>query len=132
MTRLLTTIFLSVFLAPTRAGGEAPTEPPDWTAVSAILVGRCVMCHSAQGAALGLRLDTYEGAVAGSSNGAVLLPGDPAGSELLRRLLGESRPRMPFLSYPLPPEEIDLITRWVEAGLPEANRGEMPPTSPEP
>jgi hypothetical protein len=101
-------------------------EAPDWVEVSAIFVERCVMCHSAHGASLDLRLDSYEAVVTGSIRGAVLVPGDPAGSELLRRLRGESLPRMPFLSYPLPPEQIDLITRWVEAGLPEFSRGVTP------
>ena len=96
-------------------------ETPDWAAVSAIFVKRCVMCHSEQGAARGLRLDSYEAAVAGSTKGAVLVAGNSAGSELIRRLRGESMPRMPFLSSPLPPEQIDLIMRWVEAGLPETD-----------
>lgn len=100
-------------------GGEG--DPPDWADVRGIFVERCVMCHSAQGAALGLRLDTYEGAIAGGQNGAVLLRGDAERSELIRRLRGESLPRMPFLSYPLPDDEIEIIMHWVDAGLPEKN-----------
>lgn len=123
MARFLAVVFLSIFVASLRPGSLAAAEPPDWAGVSTIFAERCVMCHSAQGASLGLRLDTYEATLAGSSKGAVLLPGDPAGSELLRRLRGESLPRMPFLSYPLPPREIDLIERWVEAGLPETSDG---------
>jgi hypothetical protein len=98
--------------------GCAPAGPPDWPAVSAIFVARCVMCHAEHGAALGLRLDSYEAALAGGERGPVLIAGDAAGSELVRRLRGESLPRMPFLSYPLQPAEIDLVVRWVEAGLP--------------
>lgn len=77
------------------------------------------MCHSAQAAAVELRLDSYAAAVAGGSKGPVLVPGDAAGSELVRRLRGESLPRMPFLSYPLAPDEIALVERWIAAGLPE-------------
>jgi Planctomycete cytochrome C len=97
----------------------AAEEAPDWNAVSVVFVERCVMCHSVHGAALGLRLDSYEAAVTGGANGPVLVPGDAAGSELIRRLRGESSPRMPFLSTPLPPNQIALVERWVEAGLPE-------------
>jgi hypothetical protein len=68
---------------------------------------------------LGLKLDSYEGALAGSTKGAVLVAGDPDGSEMVRRMRGESMPRMPFLGRALPPEEIDLVVRWIEAGLPE-------------
>jgi uncharacterized membrane protein len=94
--------------------------PPDWTDVSGIFAKRCTMCHSEQGAAKGLRLDSYEAAVAGSEKGRVLLPGDAEHSELIRRLRGQSTPRMPFLSRPLPDDQIDLIARWIAAGLPQA------------
>lgn len=87
------------------------------------------MCHSAtHGAGLGLQLDSYDGAIAGSTKGAVLVSRDPAGSELIRRLRGESVPRMPFLGRPLPAEEIDVLTRWVEAGLPDSDGRAVPPT----
>jgi hypothetical protein len=46
-----------------------------------------------------------------------MLPGDVEGSELIRRLRGESLPRMPFLSYPLEKEKIELIVRWIDGGL---------------
>ena len=93
---------------------------PGWGEVSVIFTERCVMCHSeVAGASKGLRLDDYSAALAGSETGAVLIPGDVAGSELIRRLRGESIPRMPFLSRPLPEDQIILIERWIAAGLPE-------------
>ena len=93
---------------------------PGWAEVAAIFTERCVMCHSeVAGASKGLRLDDYSTALAGSETGPVLIPGDVAGSELIRRLRGESIPRMPFLSRPLPDEQIILIERWIAAGLPE-------------
>ena len=99
------------------AGEDAP---PDWAEVSVIFTERCVMCHSeVAGASKGLRLDDYSAALAGSKTGAVLIPGDVAGSELIQRLRGESVPRMPFLSRPLPDDQITLIERWIAAGLPE-------------
>lgn len=77
------------------------------------------MCHSAvAGASKGLRLDSYAAALAGSERGAVLVSGDVEGSELIRRLRGVSTPRMPFLSRPLPDDEIALIESWVIAGMP--------------
>jgi mono/diheme cytochrome c family protein len=98
----------------------AAEEVADWRAVGALFVARCVNCHAAHGAARGLRLDSYEAALAGGERGPVLIAGDAEGSELVRRLRGESVPRMPFLSRALPPEEIDLVVRWVEAGLPRS------------
>ena len=99
------------------AGDAAPAG---WEQVSVIFRDRCVMCHSAvAGASKGLRLDEYAAALVGSERGAVLVPGDAAGSELIRRLRGESLPRMPFLSRPLPDDQIALIESWIDAGLPE-------------
>lgn len=77
------------------------------------------MCHSGEHAAVELHLDTYEGTMAGGKNGPVLVSGDASASELIRRVRGESQPRMPFLGYPLDADEIALLERWIEAGLPE-------------
>lgn len=115
-------MLLALTSAPGAASG-ADDAPPDWADVFAIFSERCVMCHSAvAGASRGLRLDTYSGAIAGSERGAVLLPGDPRGSELIKRLRGDSTPRMPFLSRPLTEAQIVLIERWIEAGLPAESK----------
>ena len=109
---------IAALLVPLAAYAE-DTRPPDWADVSAIFKERCVMCHSkVAGASKGLRLDDYSAALAGSERGAVLLPGDASASELVRRLRGESNPRMPFLSRPLPEAQIALIERWIAAGMP--------------
>jgi hypothetical protein len=100
-----------------QAGFGEGVAQPDRENVSPIFAKRCINCHSEHRAAKGLRLDSYEAAIAGSTNGPVLVPGDAAGSELVQRLRGESVPRMPFLSNSLPQNEIDIIIRWVEAGL---------------
>ena len=112
----LLALVLSVVALPASAEGHGP---PDWDDASVVFVRRCNMCHSELGAFRGLRLDSDAAALAGSQRGAVLLPGDPDASELIRRLRGESPPRMPFLGRPLPKDEIDVIDRWIAAGLPE-------------
>jgi hypothetical protein len=103
------------------AASASPAQEalPGWPAVAALFSKRCVMCHSGEHAAVELHLDSYEGAKAGSKNGPVLIPGDVSASELIRRVRGESQPRMPFLGYPLEADEIALLERWIEAGLPE-------------
>jgi hypothetical protein len=107
---------LALLLALVIQAGVAE-EPPTWREVSVIFVERCVMCHSDKGAGRELRLDSYGGVVSGSINGPVVIAGNAESSELIRRLRGQSQPRMPFLSYPLPEEQIDLIARWIEGGL---------------
>lgn len=116
---------LVLFLVTTLAGTAslAQEAPPGWPVIAALFRERCVMCHSGEHAAAELHLDSYKGAIAGSKNGPVLVPGDVAASELIRRVRGESQPRMPFLSYPLVAEEIALIEYWIESGLPQ---GETP------
>ncbi|WP_156384800.1 c-type cytochrome domain-containing protein [Devosia sp. Root413D1] len=118
MQRTFVALLLICFSQAT-AAAEAVGQPPTWADINPIVTKHCVMCHSAQGAGKGLRLDSYALAIAGSKDGPVLLPGDPEGSELIRRLKGISTPRMPFLSYPLAEEQIALFVRWVEAGMPE-------------
>lgn len=112
-------VLLLICLSQATLAAEAGDKPPTWADINPIVTKHCVMCHSAQGAGRGLRLDSYALAIAGSQDGPVLLPGDPQGSELIRRLKGLSTPRMPFLSYPLADEEIALFVHWVEAGMPE-------------
>lgn len=112
---------IAALLTPLAAQSEG-TDIPDWAEVSAILTERCVMCHSeVAGASKGLRLDDYAAALLGSERGPVMVPGDVSGSELIRRLRGESTPRMPFLSRPLPDDQIALIESWIAAGMPNRN-----------
>ena len=112
------TLMTLALLAPIAAYAQ-DAVPPDWADVSAIFKERCVMCHSAvAGASKGLRLDEYDAVLAGSERGAVLVPGNAVGSELVRRLRGETTPRMPFLSRPLPDDQLALIESWIAAGMP--------------
>lgn len=83
-----------------------------------ILVQRCVVCHSGETAAAGLRLDSYQGVLDGSARGAVVKAGSPAESELVRRLKGVSQPRMPMTGPPFLSEaEIAQFERWIAGGL---------------
>ena len=75
-------------------------EAPGWSEVGALFAERCTMCHAGAGAPLGLGLDSYEAALAGSQRGPVLVPHDPEESELVRRIRGEVQPRMPLVGEP--------------------------------
>ncbi len=102
------------------AFAQAPATP-SFEEVAVIFEARCVMCHSGDGAPVGLRLDSYEGVMAGSSRGAVVLPGDPEESELVKRIEGRSQPRMPLTGPPfLDDAQISLIRDWIAAGAPAA------------
>lgn len=103
---------------------------PTYAEVAPVLRERCVVCHQGEAAPLGLRLDSYAGAMKGSQKGPVIKPGDTRGSELAKRVRGESLPRMPLTGPPwLSGEQIALIERWIAAGAAE---GAPPVAAPAP
>lgn len=83
--------------------------------VQPILSRRCVSCH---GGSAGLWLDRYERVLAGSSRGLVVVPGDPARSELYRRITGQNQPAMPLNGPSLSQHDIDLLQTWIREGVP--------------
>lgn len=78
-----------------------------------IFEARCTRCHGTSRQNGGLRLDSYVALLAGGKDGAVVVPGDAAGSTLVR-LITEGE--MPKNSSPLSAEQITLISEWVTAG----------------
>ena len=87
--------------------------------VRPILEARCVECHGAERPKVGLRLDSSAAVLAGSRLGtrAVVVPGEPDRSELLRRLESDDpEQRMPAGADPLSAAEIDIVRRWIAQG----------------
>ena len=87
-----------------------------------ILSDRCYTCHGPDESKRlsGLRFDTEAGAKADLGGRYAIAPGDPANSELIKRVTSDD----PALRMPpaynghakLTDSEIDLLTRWVEQG----------------
>lgn len=99
-------------------------DPPTYEQIQPLFEQHCVVCHSGEGAPLSLRLDSYQTLLRGSSRGPVVVSGDSQSSELLKRLKGESTPRMPLTGPPfLSSEEVRLLARWIDAGLPQGEGG---------
>lgn len=105
---------------------SAPVEdgPVTWTHVAPIFATRCARCHTDQGlmgpAPEGYRLTSYESTLSPADRARVIA-GNPDASELVRRIRGQSLPRMPFDGPPfLSEDEIALIEEWVAAGAPDA------------
>jgi uncharacterized membrane protein len=98
----------------------SPKPQPLYTDVAAIFNRQCVTCHSGRKPAERLRLDTYAGIMAGSKNGPVVVAGDPEKSELVRRIRGVSKPRMPLKGPPwVSEEDTALIEQWIATGANE-------------
>ncbi len=118
-------------LVPAPTDAPSPTGTPTATPATAdapgfaadiqpIFTGSCVKCHSGDNAPRGLQLNSYAGVIAGGTYRPVIVPGNAAESELVKRIKGEAIPRMPFDGPPfLSENEIALIIAWIEAGAPD-------------
>lgn len=110
---LISTIVLFLFI-----GANTTTEKasPVYEDVKSIFEDKCIMCHNGPKAPKGLQLTGYELLLKGSENGPVVVAGEPQSSEIVKRLRGISKPRMPFGGDPLADENIKLIEDWIAAG----------------
>jgi mono/diheme cytochrome c family protein len=111
--------------APAQSTGLASAGPPTYEQVAPIFARRCAKCHTDQGqmgpAPEGYRLTSYASTVSEADRVRVV-PGNPAASELVRRIRGQARPRMPFDGPPfLAPNEIMLIEEWIAQGARDSN-----------
>lgn len=98
----------------------APGQPVTWVHVAPLLATRCAQCHTDNGAMgpppEGYRLTSYE-ATLSTADRVRVVPGQPAASELLRRVQGHSRPRMPYNGPPwLSADDTQLIADWIAQG----------------
>lgn len=105
---------------PAHAAGSPPPAADSshltFADVAPIFNQSCTSCHSGKDASAGLHLDAYDAVMAGSKNGKVVVPGKPGESELVKRIRGDSTPRMPYKKPPLPSDEIQRIADWVKQG----------------
>lgn len=73
----------------------------------------CVNCHGGEKISKGLDVKTYDSLMAGSQNGAVLVPGDATQSKLIQSVQSG---KMPKRGAKLTAEQIQLLVDWVNAG----------------
>ena len=84
--------------------------------IQPILESRCILCHGVQKIRNRLDLRTYDSLMAGSQNGAVILPGDANNSLLIQKLkAGEMPKRGPKLF----PAQLHKLVDWINAGAPD-------------
>lgn len=103
-----------VVSSPSDVSMAAAHEPVSFSAeVMPILEKYCWECHSESNTELGLRLDTYEGLMAGSDYGTVVEAGDPSGSLLIDMVESGD---MPEEGDPVSPEELEILKTWIAEG----------------
>jgi mono/diheme cytochrome c family protein len=87
--------------------------------VQPIFANNCYRCHGGMNHRGGLHLDTRDGLLKGGHDGAVLVPGHPEQSLLIKLIRHEGPANDPM---PMPPKsklsdaDIATITEWVRAG----------------
>ena len=87
-----------------------------------IFENRCASCHNPGKLKGNLKLDTYEGVLAGGQSGPAVVAGDPGSSELLKRVhlpLEDKAHMPPKGKTPLTDDEIAVLAWWIEAGVPK-------------
>ena len=115
-------------VAPTDMAESAPTEAPTKALTQAagatvsfandvqpIIESRCINCHGGERTEDGLSLGTYDEIMAGSKNGPVVVPGDPANSLLVELVANQ---KMPKRGPKLTPPQVQIISDWVATGAP--------------
>jgi len=83
-----------------------------------VLATRCYVCHSAKAAKVqgGLLLDSQAGLKRGGNSGAVIAPGDPDKSLLVRALRYRDKDLQMPPGQPLPAEVVADFETWIRAG----------------
>jgi hypothetical protein len=84
--------------------------------IAPLLAKRCELCHGAQQQMSGLRLDQKEAALKGGNSGKDIIPGNSAGSRLIRLVSGMESKVMPPVGAPLTAAEIGLLRAWIDQG----------------
>jgi hypothetical protein len=86
--------------------------------VKPIINSKCITCHGGVKAKAGFSLLFREEALAKAESGKyAIVPGDPSGSEMIRRIsLNDPEERMPYRHEPLSKKEISILKRWIRQG----------------
>ena len=96
-------------------GSAAPTDFAH--DIVPILRQRCAECHTGDKKKGGLSFNTRESLLVGGENGAVIKPGDAAGSLLLRLVTSrDPDEQMPPKGDRLPAEEVARLRAWIDDG----------------
>src|SRR6266542_3070685 len=124
MSRHVGIVYCALFQAASLTVGQE--HKPDVTStpvsfskdLAPILAKKCVACHGPEKSKGHFRLDSFDWLMkAGESKSAPIVPGQPAQSELVRRLTAaDEDDRMPQKDDPLPAKQIALIERWIKDG----------------
>lgn len=112
------------YLFPAKEGKDAPLMISDNTpvfeaVVQPILKAKCFQCHNEQKTKGELLMTTITGLLKGGKNGPIWVPGDALNSHIIQRAnlpLDDKKHMPPKGKAQLTPQEISLLTAWVQNG----------------
>lgn len=86
--------------------------------VKPIINKKCISCHGGVKAKGGFSLLFHDEALANTASGKpAIIPGNPDGSELIRRITHKDpEERMPYKHEPLSEEEVTIFRTWIKQG----------------
>jgi nitrate/TMAO reductase-like tetraheme cytochrome c subunit len=95
------------------AEASASADNPTFDSyVGPLFAAKCTVCHGSSSPQKGLDLSSYTGAMKGGDDGAVILPGDSAGSTLVKVQSGQH-----FATFSS--DELEAVKKWIDAGASE-------------
>ncbi len=111
--------FLAVSFAPVQAAEDASKPEFYVTRVKPIFDSNCARCHGGANHRGGLNMDTREALLKGGHDGAVIVPGDPSKS-LLVKLIRHEGPKEDPMNMPpnrdkLSDADIAVVEQWISA-----------------
>ena len=119
LTEHLPHLFAPASANAARGPVDLSTTPVFKTLVAPTFDARCVTCHGPSRQAGKLRLDSPEAIRKGGESGAVIVPGNAAGSLIVRRLFlpASDKKIMPPKGHPSPSHaEVSVLRWWIDQG----------------
>lgn len=96
------------------------------TEIKPLIQKHCFACHNSKVKQGGFDISTREALLQGSEHGKVVVPGNPAESQLYKLVAHVSEPGMPFKSKKLPDAAVEKFSEWIRAGVPYGGAAEDP------
>jgi DNA-binding beta-propeller fold protein YncE len=112
-------------LVGTGVGTVPASAQSTFSDVEPIFSAKCVACHGATEAAVGLNVDTWSDLMRGSDYGEAVIAFDPAHSLLLELETKTAKPHSALIGGALTEGEVARLTQWVADGARSAS-GEVP------
>lgn len=110
-------MFGATLMAPSATKAEPQTEVSFKEKVTPVLKKYCYNCHAGEKSSKGLKVDTYENIMKGTSYGKVIKPGKSAESVIVKSI--KSQPggtKMPPGRRTMAEADVKIITDWIDQG----------------